>query len=112
MKMTVIFQAPYAQTCMGYRLDADYAPVWLEPNDERSIDQVWTRFQRIDIGMEPPEGYKGRSLSIGDVVGIGDQMFTPEFVGWYELDEEERRSVLLAAARNLRVRGAEIDVEA
>jgi hypothetical protein len=111
MKMTVIYQAPFAETCMGFRLGAAYRPVWMEPNENGdSVDEIWTRFQRIDFpDMMPPEGYRGRSLSIGDVVGTGEEMYTPETFGWRELDQEERREVLMSSARLLGVNIETID---
>ena len=43
------------------------------------------------IDMMPPEGYKGRSLSIGDVVSIGEDFYTPEPVGWRSSTMTRRR---------------------
>ena len=44
--------------------------------------------------MQPP-GYKGRSLSIGDVVAVGSyEFFTPVAVGWRKLTNAERDAVL------------------
>lgn len=86
---TIIYQASFSLTAMGFRSTAPYRIAWSEKTDGREIDAVWTRFQRIDIGMMPPEGYEGRSLSIGDVVSIGFKFYTPEFDGWHVLTPEE-----------------------
>lgn len=98
-----IYQAPFVQTCMGFRDDANYKLVWAEdsrdvfPEQSFTVDDVWRRFQRIDEGMMPPEGFEGRSLSIGDVVGIGRDMFSPIPVGWYRLTDDERMLVEIQA---------------
>lgn len=86
-----IYQAPFEQTAMGFKADADYEAVWSEPNDDASLESLWTRFQRVDaeFGPWPPAGYTGRSLSIGDVVEIDGSYWTPLAVGWRELDPDE-----------------------
>jgi len=91
---TRIFQAPFAQTCMGFKPSAEYALVWEEENHGSGPDDIWLRFQRIDSFLMPPEGYKGRSLSVGDVIAIGPDYFTPEFVGWRYLGRENENGDL------------------
>lgn len=87
---------------MGFRQDADYAIVWTEACQTRDCEEVWARFQRVEPGIAwPPDGYTGRSLSIGDVIGIGHEMFTPLGLGFRQLTPIERRLVLRAASRML-----------
>jgi hypothetical protein len=101
MIRVTIYQAPFDETYRGFDQTAGYTAVWVEPWDEApTTDEIWTRFQRVDevTGPWPPDGYKGRSLSIGDVVAIGPDFFTPESVGWRQLDSAEVEFVKDAAA--------------
>ena len=98
-ELLVIYQAPFSQTAMGFRQGADYRIVWTELTDSRDVEGIWARFQRVEPGIQmPPDGYTGRSLSIGDVISIGRTMLTPLGLGWRELDPEERKSVLRSAS--------------
>jgi hypothetical protein len=113
---TVIYQAPFSQTWNGLSLLADYVPVWTEENEGRTIDEIWTRFQRIGDGASwyggmPPEGYTGRSLSIGDVVAIGDDFYTPEVVGWRKLTAKEADLVKFPFKREVVKRMYRLDPE-
>lgn len=103
MKTVVIYQAPFEQTALGFDIDAEYRAVWDEPcEDNISLEKIWKRFQRIDENNMPPEGYTGRSLSIGDVVAIGVyELFTPEPIGWRKLTNGERAAVVLSALGDL-----------
>lgn len=98
-----IYQAPFVQTCMGFSDRANYRLVWTEDSrdvfTERSftVDDIWRRFQRIDEDMMPPEGFTGRSLSIGDVISVGREMFSPNPVGWRKLTNDERMLVEIQA---------------
>ncbi len=100
MVKVTIYQAPFIQTCMGFSDSANYKQVWVElHNDSKQVtpDFIWRRFQRVDDDMMPPAGYEGRSLSIGDVIGIGRDMFSPMPVGWYKLSDDERMLVEIQA---------------
>jgi hypothetical protein len=103
MKTVVIYQAPFEQTALGFDREADYCAVWSETcEDKISLEKIWKRFQRIDENNMPPDGYVGRSLSIGDVVAIGAyEFFTPEPVGWRKLTLGERAAVCLSALGDL-----------
>jgi len=81
---------------MGFDIEAGYRAVWEEPAEDRfSLEKIWKKFQRIDDNNMPPPGYKGRSLSIGDVVAVGSyEFFTPVAVGWRKLTNAERDAVL------------------
>src|SRR4029077_20534407 len=98
-----IYQAPFVQTCMGFKDSANYKLVWVEdsqdafPDRSFTVDDVWRRFQRVDEVMTPPKGYEGRSISIGDVVAIDRTMFSPEPVGWRTLSDDERMLVEIQA---------------
>ncbi len=79
-----IYQAPFEQTSRGYDPNADYGKVWEGELDESLhrrradwptadgsdlLESIFQDFQRVDPGSHwPPEGYEGRSLSVGDVV--------------------------------------------
>jgi YodL-like len=91
--LTVIYQAPFSQSYMGFDPSYDYRIVWEEENNGRTPEDIWLRFQRVDIDHMPPDGYKGRSLSVGDVISIGDDFYTPEPVGWKKLSEDEKVKV-------------------
>lgn len=99
MKTVVIYQAPFEQTALGFNRNADYVVVWAEEYlDNINLEKIWKKFQRIDDDNMPPEDYTGRSLSIGDVVAIGQyEFFTPEPVGWRKLTLTERNFVIGSA---------------
>jgi hypothetical protein len=103
MKRVVIYQAPFAQTAMGFNASADYRAVWGEDyTDKVTLEKVWKEFQRIDENNMPPDGYEGRSLSIGDVVAIGDyEFYTPQMIGWRKLTNGERAAVIAAAVTDI-----------
>lgn len=103
MKRFVIYQAPFEQTAMGFNIEADYRAVWGDVcEDGINLEKIWKKFQRIDENNMPPSNYDGRSLSIGDVVGIGDyEFFTPEPVGWRKLTLGERAAVCKSALADL-----------
>lgn len=87
-----ILQAPFDQTATGFRASADYAVVWegevageLPPDATDVLGELYKGFQRVDpeTGPWPPEGYEGRSLSVGDVVLLdGWAAFSVEPVGF------------------------------
>lgn len=90
-----IFQAPYRQTYGGYDQSADYEPVWAGEVDDLEVletteatpalERIFRDFQRVDpdLGSWPPEGYTGRSLSVGDVVVLdGWAPFAVENLGF------------------------------
>lgn len=86
-----IWQAPFDQTAFGFNSDADYTCVWAEPNDGASLEDIWTRFQRVDPHHGPwtPDSYTARSVSIGDVIEIDGCFWTPLPIGWRELTPDE-----------------------
>jgi hypothetical protein len=67
-----------------------YSVVWEEDLDDGALDleAIWTRFQRVDpfSGPWPPEGYEGRSLSIGDVIEIDGERWTPVSFGFEKVE--------------------------
>lgn len=87
-----LYQAPFEQTAFGYTAAADYKRVWaadfegeLPPDVTEALEAIWTGFQRVDpeTGPWPPEGYEGRSLSVGDVIVLdGWAAFAVEGVGF------------------------------
>lgn len=87
-----IHQAPFEQTAFGFRAAADYAVVWegevageLPPDVTPVLGALWEGFQRVDpeTGPWPPEGYTGRSLSVGDVIVLdGWAPFSVEPLGF------------------------------
>lgn len=91
-----IFQAPFEQTAWGYDQNADYESVWtgevehdlevLEPTEATpALERIFRDFQRVDPdeGPWPPDGYTGRSLSVGDVVVLdGWAPFAVEVLGF------------------------------
>lgn len=88
-----IYQAPFEQTALGYAAGADYERVWEGELDglpalgeaDAALNRVWVDFQRVDPddGPWPPEGYRGRSLSVGDVVVLdGWAAFSVEPLGF------------------------------
>lgn len=91
---TRIFQAPFEQTAFGYRADAEYRLVWEENTEGRNLAEIWERFQRVDekTGPWPPDGYEGRSLSIGDLISIGEFLYTVEPLGFCEIGGRARAS--------------------
>jgi hypothetical protein len=94
-----IWQAEFAETALGFNGEAVYRLLWEEDGSEylagdpaAAPESVWTRFQRVDPdeGPWPPEGYKGRSVSIGDVVEIDGIAWTPAAVGWDRVEQFTR----------------------
>lgn len=88
-----IYQAPFNQTAWGYSPTADYELVWEGELFEAeggadatgALDVIWSGFQRVDpdTGPWPPEGYVGRSLSVGDVIVLdGWAPFSVENLGF------------------------------
>lgn len=99
---TTIYQAPeFRETAFGFNPDASYRVVWQEESEGRTLDDVWERFQRVDpkTGPWPPAGYTSRSLSIGDVIGMGERLFTVEPVGFRQLGEDEQQAVYKTVGR-------------
>lgn len=118
-----IYQAPFEQTAFGFDPSADYECVWtdefaevalakelgffglgagpdfVEADVTPMLDVIFRDFQRVDpdTGPWPPEGFTGRSLSVGDVVVIdGWAAFSVEPLGFAARDFEPRG---LASAR-------------
>lgn len=100
-----IYQAPFEQTALGFQPGADYEVVWegelvftgwVHPPDGSADDLlgvIWVDFQRVDpeTGPWPPEGYTGRSLSVGDVVVLdGWAAFAVEPLGFSAVDLSDR----------------------
>lgn len=97
-----IYQAPFERTALGFQPGADYEVVWEgelddaiftgRPPDASADDLlgvIWVDFQRVDpeTGPWPPEGYTGRSLSVGDVVVLdGWAAFAVEPLGFSAVD--------------------------
>lgn len=54
------------------------------PPDELEGLLEWV-FRKFNV--DPPEDFKGHSLSVGDVVKIGDRYFKVEYVGFKEVTE-------------------------
>lgn len=82
-----IHQAPFEETAFGFTPEAAYSVVWEEETTEADLEAIWTRFQRVDPyrGPWPPEGFTGRSLSIGDLIEIDGRFWTPVAVGFEEV---------------------------
>jgi hypothetical protein len=88
-----ILQAPFKDSALGFAPSAVYECVWEgegavdrlgEP--EALLDTIWTQFQRVGGETLPPEGYRGRSLSIGDVIELnGTRWYTPEPGRWKQI---------------------------
>lgn len=107
-----IYQAPFEQSALGYQPGADYEVVWegeLERDDSDhflrrligpeapppiadasdELDRIFVWFQRVDPegGPWPPEGYEGRSVSVGDVIVLdGWAAFAVDMVGFSAVD--------------------------
>jgi hypothetical protein len=93
-----IWQAPFEQTSFGYVNGAHYERVWEgragssrdfattnAPDVSPLLEQIFHDFQRVDpeTGPWPPEGYEGRSLSVGDVIVLdGWAPFSVESLGF------------------------------
>lgn len=62
----------------------DYDSVWEENIDsDTNLNDIWTRFQHE--GEDCPEGYRGRSLSVSDIVDLEGHLFYCDSIGWKEL---------------------------
>lgn len=98
----LVIQAPFRETCMGFDPTADYKLVWFElTSQDYGLEGIWRRFQRVEEGIQmPPEGYTARSLSIGDVICLNGRFYTPESVGFAELDLDDAQAVLQSIRRN------------
>lgn len=46
------------------------------------LEMLFERFNRGNY----PEDYKGHSLSVGDIVEIGNQAYICEFIGWSKIN--------------------------
>jgi hypothetical protein len=49
-------------------------------SEEDVRERLWTT-----LNITHPEGYKGRSMSVGDVVRVGDKIWACMQFGWMEL---------------------------
>lgn len=87
-----IFQSVnFRDTALGYRPGAEMRMVWEEKigdalSDLEICEMVFTVFQRVDEGHMPPDGFTGRSLSIGDVVRVRDNFYACAFVGFEQVE--------------------------
>lgn len=96
-----IWQAPAEQVFRSISSEYDrthtYVSVWagevsdiLRPGDDEYPPDVWkiararifNAFQRVDDDHMPPVGYRGRSLSAGDVVRIGGDWWFCQPLSW------------------------------
>jgi hypothetical protein len=88
-----ILQAPFKDSALGFAPSAVYECVWEGESEvdrlgepEALLDAIWMQFQRIGGDTLPPEGYRGRSLSIGDVIELnGMRWYTPEPGRWKQI---------------------------
>jgi hypothetical protein len=91
-----IYQAPFVQTALGFQEGAEYELVYEgsvadSPSGDMEglLSLIWTGFQRVDpeTGPWPPEGFEGRSLSVGDVIVLdGWAPFAVEPLGFAAVD--------------------------
>jgi hypothetical protein len=96
MKFEIWQSVNYADCALGYKPGAPMKLVWvgeIEPlvgsYGPRTIDLIFDEFQRVDDEHMPPEGYEGRSLSVGDVVRIGEAWFSCELIGWSLMNPDD-----------------------
>lgn len=112
MKYAIWQSVNFGDCAFGYSTGALMKQVWegrtsdLIPDEDlfqedvpvsQLLDRIWAAFQWVNDDHRPPEGYEGRSLSIGDVVhliaedGEGHQVwFTPgDPTGWVPIDPIE-----------------------
>lgn len=94
-----IWQAPPEQAfdLRGYHPELEWECVWSSTCSkaliisrdgrptESILGSVFERFQRVDENHWVPDGYEGRSLSMGDLVRLGDEWWHCEFVGWKQV---------------------------
>lgn len=101
MRFAIWQTVNYADCAVGYRPGALMKQVWVgrlewfstDMHVTQVLDRIWIEFQWVDEDQMPPEGYKGRSLSIGDVVQLVaedeeafETWWTPASpVGWDEV---------------------------
>lgn len=103
MRPFEIWQAPFDKTGLsvfsgGYDPAAGYELVWSSTLEEADIvagfdarsdplalERIFRRFQRIDAGHMPPKGYKGRSLSSGDLVRLSGRWYWCALEGWEDV---------------------------
>ena|SRR5215203_182972 len=101
MRFRIWQSSDYAITAMGYKPNAEMACVWDASGVEHDLHdtdgsmkilgRIFHDFQRVDENHMPPEEYKGRSLSVGDVVQIerdtgATEWWAVEPVGWKEIE--------------------------
>lgn len=68
----------------GFSLD-DYKCVWEENIDsDTDLDEIFTRFN-----INHPEGYRGHSLSVSDIVDLEGHLYYCDGMGWVELNKEK-----------------------
>ena len=97
-----IYQAPAEQAFRrvfgeGYDPTHDYKLVWsgdiddvlhdgdrdFEPDvSKHARARIFNAFQRVDENHMPPPGYRGRSLSAGDLIRIGEEWWYCAPVSW------------------------------
>lgn len=65
------------------KLDREkYAVVWREKEAEQpDLEEIFERFNK-----EKPEGFTGRSLSVGDIVELKDGLHYCEPIGWKKVE--------------------------
>lgn len=78
MRFAIWQTVDFSDCALGYRPGALMEQVWegrldwfsTDMSANQVFDRIWHEFQRVDEDHMPPEGYEGRSLSIGDVVQL------------------------------------------
>lgn len=68
----------------GGLLPSPFGGIPVETHFPGALDQLWEQFN-----VNHPADYKNRSLSVGDVVQLGDEYFAVSAVGWKRLSEAE-----------------------
>lgn len=72
----------------------DYELVWEGELDAKAIEEVY-----VILNRNPPEGYKARSLSVSDIVGVAvgwqERLYFCDSVGWVRIEGAMPEMVLL-----------------
>lgn len=66
---------------------SDYADVWQGEIEAETIGDALDELFRI-FNMDIPEGYRGRSLSVSDVVKLDGTPYYCDVFGWSEIPSE------------------------
>lgn len=84
-----IYQAPVGEGAFGDSFDSSHPwkHVWTgtlphHREDVDALNKLFAKFQRIDENRMPPDGYMGRSLSMGDLVQLDGRWYFCAAVGW------------------------------